>query len=65
MPSGPSASPKSFGQITTGRSRPLRTPYLAFDAGEYCHTSDPASTDPEVKYTRSLIDALLAERSQP
>jgi hypothetical protein len=39
--------------------------YLAFDAGEYRHTSDPASIDPEVKYTRSLIDALIAEHSQP
>jgi hypothetical protein len=34
--------------------------YLAFDAGEYQRESDPPGTDPEVKYTRPLIDALLA-----
>ncbi|QYF94901.1 hypothetical protein KY495_06895 [Massilia sp. PAMC28688] len=35
--------------------------YLAFDAGEYHRESDSPSTDPEIKYTRPLIDALLAE----
>lgn len=35
--------------------------YLAFDAGEYYRKSDPPGTDPEVKYTRPLIDAFLAE----
>lgn len=35
--------------------------YLAFDAGEYQRDSDPPGTDPEVKYTRPLIDAFLAE----
>ncbi|QYF91832.1 hypothetical protein KY495_13645 [Massilia sp. PAMC28688] len=35
--------------------------YLAFDAGEYHRESDPPGTDPEVKYTRPMIDAFLAE----
>lgn len=35
--------------------------YLAFDAGEYYRTTDPPGTDPEVKYTRPLIDTFLAE----
>jgi hypothetical protein len=35
--------------------------YLAFDAGEYYRETDPPGTDPEVKYTRPLIDAFLAE----
>lgn len=35
--------------------------YLAFDAGEYHRQSDPPGTDPEIKYTRPLIDAFLAE----
>lgn len=35
--------------------------YLAFDAGEYYRESDPPGTDPEVKYTKPLIDAFLAE----
>lgn len=39
--------------------------YLAFDAGEYHHKSDPPGTDSEVKYTRPMIDALLAEHRQP
>lgn len=43
--------------------------YLAFDAGEYDRESDPPGTDPEVKYTRPLIEAFLAEhdptRSRP
>ena len=43
--------------------------YLAFDAGEYYRTTDPPGTDPELKYTRPLIDAFLAEyvptRSHP
>ncbi|MGZ8290319.1 MAG: hypothetical protein ACXW2U_04005 [Telluria sp.] len=38
--------------------------YLAFDAGEYCRESDPPGTDPEVKYTKPLIDAVLAEHDQ-
>ena len=38
--------------------------YLAFDAGEYHRESDAAGTDPEVKYTRPLIDAFLAEYDQ-
>lgn len=43
--------------------------YLAFDAGEYYRKTDPPGTDPEVKYTRPLIEAFLAEyvptRSHP
>jgi hypothetical protein len=35
--------------------------YLAFDAGEYYRKTDPPGADPEVKYTRPLIDAFLAE----
>jgi hypothetical protein len=35
--------------------------YLAFDAGEYQRESDPPGTDPEIKYTRPLINAFLAE----
>ena len=35
--------------------------YLAFDAGEYHRESDPPGTDPEIKYTRPLIDEVLAE----
>ena len=35
--------------------------YAAFDAGEYYRETDPPGTDPEVKYTRPLIDAFLAE----
>lgn len=35
--------------------------YLAFDAGEYHRESDSPDTDPESKYTRPLIDELLAE----
>jgi hypothetical protein len=35
--------------------------YLAFDAGEYYRETDPPGTDPELKYTRPLIDAFLAE----
>ncbi len=35
--------------------------YLAFDAGEYHRESDPPDTDPESKYTRPLIDKILAE----
>lgn len=35
--------------------------YLAFDAGEYHRESDPPATDPEVKYTRPLIDEFLVE----
>jgi hypothetical protein len=38
--------------------------YLAFDAGEYHRPSDPPGTDPEVKYTRPLIDKFLAEYGQ-
>lgn len=38
--------------------------YLAFDAGEYYRESDPPGTDPEVTYTRPLIDAFLAEYGQ-
>lgn len=36
--------------------------YLAFDAGEFYRETDPPGTDPEVKYTRPLIDAFLAEQ---
>ena len=35
--------------------------YLAFDAGEYFREQDRPDTDPEIKYTRPLIDAFLAE----
>lgn len=35
--------------------------YLAFDAGEYYRETDPPGTDPEIKYTRPLIDEFLAE----
>lgn len=35
--------------------------YLAFDAGEYYRESDPPGTDPEIKYTKPLISAFLAE----
>jgi hypothetical protein len=38
--------------------------YLAFDAGEYYRDSDPPDTDPEVKYTRPLIEAFLAEQNK-
>ncbi len=40
----------------------LNAVYLAFDAGEYHRASDPPGTDPEVEYTRRLINAVLAER---
>lgn len=36
--------------------------YLAFDAGEYYRESDPAGTDPEVKYTKPMIEAFLEAR---
>ena len=39
------------------------TVYLAFDAGEYHRKSDPVGTDPESKYTRPLIEALLAKHN--
>jgi len=35
--------------------------FLAFDAGEYYRESDPLGTDPEVKYTKPLIDEFLAK----
>jgi hypothetical protein len=38
--------------------------YLAFDAGEYYRESDAPGTDPEVKYTRPLIEAFLAEHNK-
>ncbi|RYG94199.1 MAG: hypothetical protein EON58_16785 [Alphaproteobacteria bacterium] len=38
--------------------------YQAFDAGEYFHEGDDMCTHPEVKYTRPLIEKLLAERSR-
>jgi hypothetical protein len=38
--------------------------YRAFDAGEYRRGSDPSDTDPEVKYTRPLIEAFLAEQNK-
>ena len=34
--------------------------FLAFDAGEYYRETDPPGTDPEIEYTRPLIDAVLA-----
>jgi hypothetical protein len=45
------------------RTIPLATNavYLAFDAGEYCRKTDLPGTNPEVQYTRPLIDAFLAE----
>lgn len=38
------------------------TVYAAFDAGECYRETDPLGTDPEVKYTRPLIDAFLADQ---
>jgi hypothetical protein len=38
--------------------------YLAFDAGEYSRDSDPPGTDPEVKYTRPLIESFLGEHKK-
>jgi hypothetical protein len=35
--------------------------FLAFDAGEYYHPSDPPEVDPELKYTKPLIAKFLAE----
>ena len=38
--------------------------YLAFDAGEYCRSTDAPGTDPEKKYTKPLIAAFLAEHDR-
>lgn len=35
--------------------------YEAFDAGEYHHSGDAESVDPEMQYTRPLIAALLSK----
>jgi hypothetical protein len=37
--------------------------YQAFDEGEYGHPGDDGDVDPELKYTRPLIDKFLAERN--
>jgi hypothetical protein len=37
--------------------------YEAFDAGEYYHRDDPPGTDPEIKYTRPLIERALQKYS--
>lgn len=36
--------------------------YEAFDAGEFHHHGDASDIDPEVKYTKPLIQRFLAER---
>lgn len=35
--------------------------YLAFDAGEYHHRGDDNTVDPEVKYTKPMIEKVLKE----
>ena len=40
-----------------------RQVYEAFDAGEYHHPGDGPEVDPELKYTKPLIAAFLASRS--
>lgn len=34
--------------------------YLAFDAGEYDHRGDDNDVDPEIKYTKQLVERFLA-----
>ncbi|PZQ13224.1 MAG: hypothetical protein DI564_12010 [Rhodanobacter denitrificans] len=34
--------------------------FRAFDEGEYSHAGDPDETDPEAKYTRAQIMAIVA-----
>lgn len=34
--------------------------FRAFDEGEYTHAGDPGGTDPEAKYTRAQIAAIVA-----
>jgi hypothetical protein len=38
--------------------------YEAFDAGEYHHRGDPEDVDPELKYTKPLIEAFLSSRNR-
>ena len=37
--------------------------YEAFDAGEYYHRGDEDNVDPELKYTRPLVERFLAAQS--
>lgn len=38
--------------------------YLPFHGGEYYRKSDPPDTDPEIKYTRPLIEVFLARQNR-
>ena len=42
----------------------LMSVYLAFDAGEYVHPEDRPEDNQEAKYTRPMIQSLLARASE-
>ena len=52
--------------IAGGQTSPLMMRvYEAFDEGEYHHRSDPNGVDPEAKYTRPQLTAILSGELLP